>query len=170
MDPFFRAEGLRGVIGGLRAGNPLEEAIRDGIALYEIAVQLWNVKHEWQVHRSPDFGEDYIRGVVRSFKEIPKRTCQEDEMTIQFTQTKGAMMATELYKVWRPVGFKEVFGQDLAVTQLKSLLKRPEGLPHTISFTGPSGCGKTTLARIVADKLGCPPVTDAGGRAQDSGR
>lgn len=58
---------------------------------------------------------------------------------------------TELYKTWRPLGFKEVYGQDDAVKLLKSFL--PDRVPQAIVFTGPSGCGKTTLARIVVDKL-----------------
>lgn len=61
---------------------------------------------------------------------------------------------TELYKKYRPRTFKTVEGQDATIKQLTKMLKGKR-LPHSILFHGPSGCGKTTLARIVADKLGC---------------
>jgi DNA polymerase-3 subunit gamma/tau len=63
-------------------------------------------------------------------------------------------MTTELYKVYRPKTFKAVAGQDATIKQLTKMLKGKR-LPHSLLFHGPSGCGKTTLARIVADKLGC---------------
>lgn len=62
---------------------------------------------------------------------------------------------TELYRVWRPVSFKEVFGQDEVVATLKAFLTPPGAMPHTTLLTGPSGCGKTTLARILREKIGC---------------
>lgn len=60
----------------------------------------------------------------------------------------------ELYREWRPVAFKEVYGQDAAVSVLKGLVSE-NSVPHAVTFTGPSGCGKTTLARILWDKVLC---------------
>jgi len=62
--------------------------------------------------------------------------------------------AVELYRRYRPHTLKEVVGQSVAVRTLADLGKR-QAIPHALLFSGPSGCGKTTLARIVADKLGC---------------
>ena len=56
--------------------------------------------------------------------------------------------------VYRPKNLDEFFGNDSIKDSLKSVLSR-EDKPKTILFSGPSGCGKTTLARIVADMLGC---------------
>jgi DNA polymerase III gamma/tau subunit len=42
------------------------------------------------------------------------------------------------------------------VTSIKAAIKKGP-TPHAWLFTGPSGCGKTTLARIVADMVGCAP-------------
>ena len=61
-----------------------------------------------------------------------------------------------LHLSYRPKNFKEVIGNKGVISSLKSLLDREDDIPHAFIFQGPSGCGKTTLARIVADKLGCP--------------
>jgi DNA polymerase-3 subunit gamma/tau len=63
-------------------------------------------------------------------------------------------MTDELYKRYRPKTFKQVLGQPRAVASLQRFLADGR-VPHTILFSGPSGCGKTTLARLMADKLGC---------------
>lgn len=63
-------------------------------------------------------------------------------------------MNDELYKVHRPVAFKQVIGQPEAVEVLNKLGKT-KSIPHAILFSGPSGCGKTTLARILRKKLKC---------------
>lgn len=68
MDPFFRAEALRGTIAALRSGKTVEESIADGVAVCEIAVKLWNAQREWQVHRSNCFADTYVRGVITRFK------------------------------------------------------------------------------------------------------
>jgi len=72
----------------------------------------------------------------------------------------------ELYLKYRPQNFGEVIGQDEAVSTLSDLGRRGV-FPHAILFTGPSGCGKTTLARIIAKKLKCPPLTPEGKESPD---
>lgn len=61
---------------------------------------------------------------------------------------------TELYRKHRPTTFKQVYGQEHAVAQLKSWLSLNK-VPQAILFQGPSGVGKTTLARILAQKVEC---------------
>ena len=64
------------------------------------------------------------------------------------------MSSTELYKSHRPETLDAVYGQDNVVSMLESMLQSDD-IPQTMLFTGPSGCGKTTLARILANELGC---------------
>jgi DNA polymerase III subunit gamma/tau len=63
-------------------------------------------------------------------------------------------MSEELYKKYRPRTLKGVIGQPDAVKVLTGYLASGN-VPHMLLFSGNSGCGKTTLARIMADKLGC---------------
>lgn len=57
---------------------------------------------------------------------------------------------------YRPRTFNEVRGNETTIKAIKSVMAREkENIPHTMLFCGPSGCGKTTLARIVANDLGC---------------
>lgn len=67
MDPFFRCEAIRGMLGALRSGKETAEAIRDGVTVCEIAVRLWNTNREWQVHRSLTFAEDFLYGLIRVY-------------------------------------------------------------------------------------------------------
>jgi DNA polymerase-3 subunit gamma/tau len=66
---------------------------------------------------------------------------------------------TELYRKYRPKGFKGVLGQPEAVKVMSNWLAKGN-TPHTVLFTGASGTGKTTSARILAKKLNCAPPRD----------
>jgi DNA polymerase III gamma/tau subunit len=68
---------------------------------------------------------------------------------------KGAVMPGLQIK-WRPQTLDELNGNESAIEQVTSILKRPlEEIPQTWLFFGPPGCGKTTLARIMKTELGC---------------
>jgi len=67
-------------------------------------------------------------------------------------------MVQPLHLKYRPVSLEEFVGNKGVVSSLKSVLERPDGVPHSFLFSGPSGCGKTTLARIVKNLLGCSDV------------
>jgi len=54
----------------------------------------------------------------------------------------------------RPKTLDEVIGNEGIKESLKSVFTRDDK-PHAVLFTGPSGCGKTTLARIIANMIGC---------------
>lgn len=69
-------------------------------------------------------------------------------------ELNGDSGAVELYRKYRPRDFKDVIGQDTAVSVLQDLLNR-KAMPQSLMFYGPSGVGKTTLARILKKELGC---------------
>ena len=60
-----------------------------------------------------------------------------------------------LYQKVRPIDLDQMIGNKSTVSALKTLLKQKINMPHVFLFHGPSGCGKTTLARIVANEVGC---------------
>ena len=66
---------------------------------------------------------------------------------------------TVLARKYRPQTFKEVVGQDVAVTTLKNALKHNRKAQAYL-FCGPRGTGKTTLARLFAKVLNCPHLND----------
>lgn len=74
MDTFFRMEALRGCIGALRRDKTLAEAVEEGKTVAVIAVQIWNRRREYQVHRCEDTADDYLDSVVRSFY-----SCKRDQ-------------------------------------------------------------------------------------------
>lgn len=59
-----------------------------------------------------------------------------------------------LYHRYRPNTFDEVIGNEEVIASLKGTLQR-EDPPHAFLLSGPTGCGKTTIARIIANELGC---------------
>ena len=55
---------------------------------------------------------------------------------------------------FRPSTFDEVVGNQTTIETIKNKIYGSDP-PHAILLHGPSGCGKTTLARIIAQELGC---------------
>lgn len=53
----------------------------------------------------------------------------------------------------RPKNLKQIFGNELIISILKSKIKK-KNRPHSYLLTGNSGCGKTTLGRVLGIKFG----------------
>jgi DNA polymerase-3 subunit gamma/tau len=60
-----------------------------------------------------------------------------------------------LYQKYRPATLTEIKGNADVVTALTTMLENKETCPHVFLLHGSTGCGKTTLARIIANELGC---------------
>jgi DNA polymerase III gamma/tau subunit len=61
-------------------------------------------------------------------------------------------MSDDLIIKYRPTAFKQMIGQDKAVSSFANVLKAATS--RSWMFIGPAGTGKTTLARIAASKVG----------------
>ncbi|MDD3266267.1 MAG: DNA polymerase III subunit gamma/tau [Burkholderiales bacterium] len=64
------------------------------------------------------------------------------------------MAHTVLARKWRPKKFKDLVGQNNAVTILQNIIAK-QRLHHAYLLTGTRGVGKTTIARIIAKALNC---------------
>jgi DNA polymerase-3 subunit gamma/tau len=64
------------------------------------------------------------------------------------------MVATALYRRYRPETFADVIGQEHVTEPIMQAL-RTGRVGHAYLFSGPRGCGKTTSARILARCLNC---------------
>jgi len=62
-----------------------------------------------------------------------------------------------LYRKYRPETFAEVRGQDQVVKVLEASLKQGK-IFHAYLFAGSRGTGKTSVARILAQAVGCKPT------------
>jgi DNA polymerase-3 subunit gamma/tau len=63
-----------------------------------------------------------------------------------------------LARKYRPQAFRDVVGQEAAVTTLKNAI-RFDKVAHAYLFCGSRGVGKTTLARLFAKALNCHALT-----------
>ena len=60
-----------------------------------------------------------------------------------------------LYQKYRPTELKEVKGNSDILATLEGMLSDLKTCPHVFLLTGESGTGKTSIARIIANRLGC---------------
>ena len=61
---------------------------------------------------------------------------------------------TSLYRIWRPLTFGDVVGQE-HITQTLTNAVQTKRVAHAYLFSGPRGTGKTTMARILAKAVNC---------------
>ncbi|MCX6713563.1 MAG: DNA polymerase III subunit gamma/tau, partial [Candidatus Vogelbacteria bacterium] len=59
-----------------------------------------------------------------------------------------------LYRKYRPTKFSEVIGQEQVVGVLETAISQGN-IVHAYLFAGPRGTGKTSVARILAQAIGC---------------
>ena len=60
-----------------------------------------------------------------------------------------------LYLKYRPNSLDQIKGNSDIIEALENMLSKPETCPHTFLLWGESGTGKTSIARIIANRLGC---------------
>jgi DNA polymerase-3 subunit gamma/tau len=60
-----------------------------------------------------------------------------------------------LYLKYRPNSLDQVKGNADITSALEGMLGNLASCPHSFLLHGPTGCGKTTIARIIANRLGC---------------
>lgn len=63
-------------------------------------------------------------------------------------------MYRALYRTYRPLQFRDIVGQDLAVRVLRNAVRR-DRIAHAYLLSGPRGTGKTSLAKIMARAVNC---------------
>lgn len=63
-------------------------------------------------------------------------------------------MKQSLYRIYRPMIFDEIFGQEHIKRYFKNAVKN-NNISHAYIFSGPRGTGKTTTARILSKIVNC---------------
>jgi len=69
------------------------------------------------------------------------------------TAQESVRAPLSLYRKYRPMGFKDVLGQEQVVSVLEAAIKNKK-VAHAYLFAGGRGTGKTSMARILARSLG----------------